>query len=394
MTGENQDQGDAPATFIQQLKEQLQSKDREILDLQEGHAFVEKSLQDEIMAHSKDTARMELIETRWEEEKRSLADYREKYCNMKADHDAATKRIRDTEFQLAQSRKLTYMSTTSEVRDSSGKDTKSLSGDKIEAEGENTQMEPARDCVSKKSTAQEDKSKNKEQTKNHQADKDHQEACVFEIIKKGSCGRNVCRFSHEITQENSVNSGKKIEEMSAKLNKCLYEVVEKGLCITQKEKCNHPHNFKQEKGPRINRKMAEPTKLCYKEMVRPGSCPRGNTCWFSHDIPAEIQTSPEHIKKVENHPSVLNLCVNEYRKERTCKKGFDCNFRHNITKEERENPDIQMAMKAKWEKVTNQVTPNESNGMGEGATTMKELLSFIKEIHVFMKQTQLTKNCP
>ena len=89
------------------------------------------------------------------------------------------------------------------------------------------------------------------------------------------------------------------------------------------KKCNHPHNFKQENGLRINRKMAGPTKLCYKEMVRPGSCPRSNTCWFSHDIPAEIQTSPEHIKKVENHPSVLNLCVNEYRKERTCKNGFE-----------------------------------------------------------------------
>ena len=54
----------------------------------------------------------------------------------------------------------------------------------------------------------------------------------------------------------------------------------------------------------------------------------------------------------------------------------------------------QMVMKAKWEKVTNQVTPNENSGIGKGATSLKELLSFIKEIRVFMKQTQLTKNCP
>ena len=55
--------------------------------------------------------------------------------------------------------------------------------------------------------------------------------------------------------------------------------------------------------------LADVQRLCYNEVKEKGSCFKGNSCNFSHDIPEEIKQNKE---KVLNIIGQKRLCINEY----------------------------------------------------------------------------------
>ena len=150
---------------------------------------------------------------------------------------------------------------------------------------------------------------------------------------------------------------------------------------------------------------AKTISYCFKEIVKAGSCPRGRSCRFSHDVSDTNRNDEGFLRKIrEEKLAKASKCVNEYRKPGSCFKGPSCSFSHIISEEERNNPELQKKMESKWsflvEKRKDNNMVNKDNNMvnkdnsmvheSEVSSEMREVLSLLKEFKVFISSA----GCP
>ena len=93
--------------------------------------------------------------------------------------------------------------------------------------------------------------------------------------------------------------------------------------------------------------------ICYKEAAELGSCPRGNRCRFSHNIPPEMRSDDEFSAKVANaKEEKAAKCVNEFFRPGSCRKGMACRFSHKISMDHRNDPTLRKSMEEKFQWLT------------------------------------------
>ena len=155
----------------------------------------------------------------------------------------------------------------------------------------------------------------------------------------------------------------------------------------------------QVKPSEMDRKpKAKNISYCFKEVMVAGSCPRGRSCRFSHDVSDVNRNDEIFLRKMrEEKLSKASKCVNEYRKPGSCIKGASCSFGHIISDVERNDPEIRKKMQSKWSFLVEKRKDNNINSEGtktvhksEVTSEIREVVSLLKEFKVFLSSAR----CP
>ena len=372
----NSKQNDDDEITIEQLRNHLAEKDKEIYDLQENVAYTEKSVEDAHRRANTADEKAEVMQEGWNQDRIVLADYRKKYCEKKIECQTLVRQKESLQAQLDRSRTLNNFGSTPAVP---LKWTKGGISTKETSAGPTVVKDNEREESADKDTA--DGETTEETTK---------EICVLELTDEGSCKskRRKCKFSHSISpfmrEENWKNS--KLQEISMKLGKCMFQVV--NLCPNGEDcELGHQENQARKQGGRTIDNHQREKPVCYSELEEPGSCRWGEErCRFSHDINPAMRENKEYKKGInEEKARKRSICANEFKKTGSCKKHINqkCPFRHEISEEERQNPEVQEKIEKIWKKMRNN---GQSETINEDVTTrlltmMVELLKNSKQTH-------------
>ena len=222
------------------------------------------------------------------------------------------------------------------------------------------QLKYAQKAVNMEKSEQANKESQKEEGENLL---DCSQVCLFELKEQNSCWRkNRCRFEHEIPATLRSNTDfiqQVITSHSNRMAFCAVELVAKGSCNPEECRFNHvwdKSNLRRKmgmeekgKGNGDKRKKA----MCYRELMEKGSCTFKERCHFSHDFPESLRDDSEFVQKtMQERIKKQGLCVNEFVQEGTCEKKECCRFSHKITKEQREDPVLKEKMKVQLKKIS------------------------------------------
>ena len=280
--------------------------------------------------------KLKITEKMWEKDKAGLQSCQQKCVSLQEEQNKLQMQLRATQVQLGKSKELLGLH---------------------QQKGESSvEQKPVENHADLPGNNQVDQNGHEPQTLSVD-----QEVCIFELLKPGSCnrGKEKCKFSHEINEHLMIDSviSEKAQQISQKLNKCVYQMVEKGSCPLQDSCSFHhkhaTHNQKADSRRPFSRNNSF-KKICYMELLEEGSCTRGpGNCRFSHDLSESTKADSTLISQIKQGMLIKQLCINEYREAHSCKKKEQCTFRHEIHNSERANPVIQKAMKERWETITN-----------------------------------------
>ena len=282
-----------------QLQTMLHDKENEITLLQEGHAYIEKSLQEKEQENREVEGKLKVTEEMWKKDKDGLQSCQEKYTNLQEEQKKLQMQLRATQMQLGKSKELLDLNKHEE--ESSQHNLKDKDAHAEHVLGDSAE-EP-------------------------QAQNGGQEVCIFELLKPGSCnrGKKKCRFSHEIHEHLLMDSvvSEKAKQISQKLNKCVYHMVERGSCPLQ-ESCPY-YNKHDTAGKTRAAKTASlnpnTNNICYSELLEEGSCEKGpRNCRFHHNIPESMKADYTLINQIKQGMLIRKICINEYREAHSCKK--------------------------------------------------------------------------
>ena len=333
------------ATTINRLENHIKDKDREIYELQENIAYTEREEQEAKKEKFLAEEKIAIMQEQWHQDRETLVDYRSKYCDMKLSNQEMERKIASLQTKIERKNAIRNIQTPVPNQKNGMQDEKN---EKPKIQIKST------DNISNNDKQ---KSNNEEQKPKEQCVK---EQCVFELTKEGSCTRRKCNFSHEIKPEMREDKprNKKMQELSKKQKKCMFEMVKRGWCQTG-DLCGTNHDVHQRK--EVGKRQPKEKKYCFKEVEKANSCQRQN-CRFSHDIPSDLRNNMEFLKKIkEERVQKKSICINEYRREGSCRHGNNCSFRHEISQEERNEEDVQEKMSQTWTRIKNKSQGKSSN---------------------------------
>ena len=305
---------------INQLRQLIKVKDEEILELQENVAYTEKALQDSQAKQYEAEEMVIVIQNMRNEEHATLVDYRARYVDTKFKCQELTRKLDASDAQLKRSR--------------------SLKSSCVGSENIENKSPPVGD---------------EKRDLRDEAAEEAKEVCAFALLNNGECKRKKCKFSHVISPwlSQEVNKAEKMSDLSAKSNRCMWEMVEKGSCPA-KDECEFPHDqsAKKTENPVPSKPNSKSkSNMCFSEVLKQGSCQRPN-CWFNHKIDPKIRQDKEFIKNIRSEMKERrNICMNEFREKGSCWKGEKCHFRHDISDKEKNNEKLKEEMARKWESV-------------------------------------------
>ena len=333
------------------MKSHLANKDTEIYDLQVNIAYTEKSMEDAQRRANTADAKLDVMQEGWDQDRKTLADYRQKYCDKKMECQTLGRQNESLQVQLERSRSLNTLRGPPKVTKNGGESSSSRSNN----DPDSTRTPANRDLEGDASDQKQNVNGKKENEADGQAMK---EVCVLELNEEGSCKRKKCNFSHNINPDMREERWKnnKLREISLKIGKCMFMVVKS---CDQGEDCQFGHQDKENKyrdrGSSLTSKHQKEKPVCYSELGDPGSCKRGpERCRFSHDITPEMRENEQYKEKMQEEKTrKRSICVNEFKKMGSCKnnKNQKCSFRHEISEEEGKDPELQEKVEKTWKKM-------------------------------------------
>ena len=345
----------AKDAISKQLESALAKKEEEVIQLQEGFCFMEKSLQETKSELDDSDTSLKWTQKMWESDKLLLKDFQTKHSALVQKNQTLAQQTKNHQTQLQQTKML--------LQETLRKEDKTEDEEKDGIATQRSNEEPNAEAAPPP-TSQEI----------HPTEM-MLRVFAFELLKPGSCkrGKEKCKFSHELNQYvmEEHNIHKIAQGISLKTKRCVYEMVEKGSCPNTDTCTFHKPAEKSGKptsATRIN--------VCHRELIEPGSCKRGSDmCRYSHDIPDQLREDAEYIRKIRCEMMTNDICINEYHKVNSCRKKDQCTFRHGIEPREREDPDIKRKMKEKLEKITKpkEKTTKNNNSIQEAITLMQKV---------------------
>ena len=333
---------------INRLEKHIKDKDREIYDLQETLAYTEKAEQDTKRQNFLAEEKIAIMQEQWHQDRETLTDYRSKYCDMKLANQELERKISSLQTKFERKNAISSLQTPVVNQENGVRNAK--------VQNVNIYHKSTEAKINQKSTdniSGNDKQSSKDE-------EEPKEQCVFELNEEGSCTRRKCNFSHEIKPEMRKDQSriKKLQELSQKEKKCMFEMVKKGWCQAG-DLCGTNHDVYKKKGG--GKRQLKEKQYCFKEVEKANSCQR-QKCRFSHDIPADLRDNKEFVKKVQGERALKkSICINEYRREGSCRHKKDCSFRHEISQEERNDVNVQEKMSQTWTRIRSKSQEKSSN---------------------------------
>ena len=108
-------QNDDDGITIEQLRNHLAEKDKEIYNLQENVAYTEKCVDDAHRRANTADEKAEVMQDGWNQDRVVLADYRKKYCDIKIECQTLVRQKESLQAQLDRSRTLNNFGSTPTV---------------------------------------------------------------------------------------------------------------------------------------------------------------------------------------------------------------------------------------------------------------------------------------
>ena len=339
------------SVLVKQLKKQIDERENDVQSLNEFCDEVnndaerlkneQKKWETENNNLSVQIEKMKVQRGDWEKQKKSLTDEIE---DLKKLHGQGEKEIKKMEKNLLEA--INKSEELKKLVESSN-----LSRAAAEKELHTVyQLQGAKNLA----TAEKDSAETEEVDNNNQS-RVHK-ICLFELKTKGLCRRkNKCKFLHDISdaERGDVEFVKQVIVAHAEnMNFCPVELVEKGSCNPENCRFNHSledSTLRKRPGKKESRD-AVTKQICFKEAE--GKCPRGVKCFFSHEISEAQKKNPEFLRKIkEEREQRQGLCVNEYAESGSCHKKQSCKFNHNITEEQRSDKRIKERMQEKLKQL-------------------------------------------
>ena len=195
-----------------------------------------------------------------------------------------------------------------------------------------------------------------------------------------------------------------ITKHSEKMNFCAVELVSKGEC--DPNECRFNHDIKlsiiwKDRNANNGESSQSSKPICFKEFSEKQSCPYGDECHFDHKFPDALRQDPKVASRIkEEREKKASKCVNEYHEKGSCKIGEKlCRFSHNITQDELDDPSMQLKMRTKLEmmkKKTAVVHQQQNNKESQRckSNTLIEMAKQMAELQKTVEQIQMQKTCP
>ena len=370
------------ATLVKQLKQQL---DEKVKDIQSINDFCEAAVNDaeklkneqriwerENTKLSEEISKMNILAKDWEKEKKSLTDEIEIW----------NKRQRDWEKERKKMGK-----NLQEANKNSEELKKSIESSNLSRMAAEKELQTVYQLQDVKNLEKGRKEKaDVEEVTNDNTQSRILNICLFELKEKGLCRRrNKCKFLHSISdaERGDVTFVKKVIEGHAeRMNFCPVELVEKGC---EPENCRFNHNRKYStlrKRPHKNeRGDAVAKQICFKEAE--GKCPRGASCFYSHEIPEDQKKNPEFLRKIAmEKEQKQGLCVNEFMERGSCYKKQNCKFNHRISGEQRADTRLKERMLEKLKQLQDKqkVEGDDHKSQNKIAETIRSTISHQMEM--------------
>ena len=108
-------QNDDDEITIEQLRNHLAEKDKEIYNLQENVAYTEKSVEDAHIRANTADEKAKVMQEGWDQDRIVLVDYRKKYCDIKIECQTLVRQKESLQAQLERSRTLNNFGSTPAV---------------------------------------------------------------------------------------------------------------------------------------------------------------------------------------------------------------------------------------------------------------------------------------
>lgn len=221
--------------------------------------------------------------------------------------------------------------------------------------------------------------------------------CIFEMKGYGACMRKEkCKYDHNLASSlrNDPEAVSRIlVETSVRIGKCAFEMTQKGSCPGEPT-CNAHHN----QSHLISEKKSTPRRICYRELMKQGTCPRGEgKCRFSHKISDEERSSEEFVESQRKEKDdKASKCLNEFRREGFCRRKDQCPFSHKISKDDRNSEVLKKSMAEREVMIKKRngdsSIENTTGPIENPVEFMKEMMTLKSEFLEFMKKMKASSS--
>ena len=336
-----------------QLSTQVQEKDEEILNLQESHAYSEKSIEELKCKVQESEDLVVFIQRQVKEESALRLKYQEELCAVKVENQMLQKNVATVTEQLQRNRSLAGLETLGEDKKESVDEKKSLAEEK-----EDHSLLP----------------------------------CIFEVKEKGRCNRGEkCKFKHDFDPKLRGDTEAiklLLDDTSKSSNRCAREMVN-GKCIDM-DNCPYPHRSQNLSA------VSRGRRVCFRELVEKHSCKRKTgKCKFSHIISDEQRNDPSFVNQmIKEKEEKASKCINEFEAEGRCHKGSKCPFSHAISDEDRKNPELRKRIAVTKNSVTGKSGGDEKSSNKGGSVENEDLKGILIALMADVKVLKEKQGCP